>query len=396
MWGFTRAGHIYNVLGSAIHEKHNKGLKQLRSLTYIDDGILVSPATMMKDSIKDYVQCITQLMGEHGVNNDKVIHWSRKLEAIGWEFNLSDWFIISKQKGLAKLLILLFETIPVGQAKTYARCLESLTGLLAWYAAAIPAGASFIASLYACQSRSAASSNCNKVHLSELAMNDLIWWRAVILIIYRHPSIIGISIDAARINKIATIFMRTDASSLVGGGGYISLTLDGKPLDLSDPSIRWTVMERNCFIEMEISINVSEYFTVIYFVLLWVDQLRGKIVLIECDNTAAVSWLCKSRAKNTAADSLAKIFTLFCLKENITLLCKHIKGINNDIADFRPRDINIYSQDMEEGIVTGQISKSYSRKVICRNLLYLSVTQPEAMRGLSLLELLTHLHGNRG
>ena len=148
MWGFTRAGHIYNVLGSAIHEKHNKGLKQLRSLTYIDDGILVSPATMMKDSIKDYVQCITQLMGIGGINNDKFMHWQQRVEAIGWEFNFITWRITPKNKGLAKLLILLYETTRVGFNHISEKDLESLTVSLAWYSAAIPDGAtSFLASL---------------------------------------------------------------------------------------------------------------------------------------------------------------------------------------------------------------------------------------------------------
>ena len=60
--------------------------------------------------------------------------------------------------------------------------------------------------------------------------------------------------------------------------------------------IRWTRAELQAFEELGVSINVLEFFVAVFYIILWADELRGKCVLLECDNTAAVSWLMKKRA----------------------------------------------------------------------------------------------------
>ena len=78
--------------------------------------------------------------------------------------------------------------------------------------------------------------------------------------------------------------------------------------------IRWTSEEIIAFELMGVSINVLEYYVVVYYVLLWGDQFQNRIIHVKCDNTSAVSWLVKSRASHSpAADSLAKLFSLYCL-----------------------------------------------------------------------------------
>ena len=56
-------------------------------------------------------------------------------------------------------------------------------------------------------------------------------------------------------------------------------------------------------------------YAVVYYVMLWADKLQGSVAFVECDNTAAVAWLMKSRAAggNLATDALAKIFSLLIL-----------------------------------------------------------------------------------
>ena len=109
----------------------------------------------------------------------------------------------------------------------------------------------------------------------------------------------------------------------------MSLTAGGEPLSVPDDAIRWTAEEMRVFATQGISINTLEYYAAIYFVMLWSHLFVGQIVHLECDNTAAVSWLMKSRANagNEAADTLAKIFSLFCLKHSITIISTHLRGV---------------------------------------------------------------------
>ena len=133
-----------------------------------------------------------------------------------------------------------------------------------------------------------------------------------------------------------------------------------------------------------------------YFVLLWADELKNKVVSIECDNSAAVSWLLKKRSKGgAAADVLAKLLVSFCLQLKITLMCKHIAGSLNTVADFRSRDLLYAPQDQDEALfeLSTDTSRQLTRAEHCRIILFKAVTMPESLRGLSLLEELINLRG---
>ena len=178
----------------------------------------------------------------------------------------------------------------------------------------------------------------------------------------------------------------------------MSLTLGGKPIDgFMYDAIRWTREEKAAFIEMEVSINVLEYFTAVYYIMLWSEKCENKVIHLECDNTAAVSWIVKSRAGHSSyADALTKVFSLFCLKYNITVTCTHIEGARNIIADQKSRDLLYYSQDADEGVANGPVSSASNKREICRRLLLECIIRPASMHGPNLLRLLTLLHTSHG
>jgi hypothetical protein len=104
------------------------------------------------------------------------------------------------------------------------------------------------------------------------------------------------------------MFLRTDAFTSIGAGGVLSARGGKESLDLPDGGIRWTQAELGVFQHLGVSINVLEYFAVIFYVMLWAEQMEGRVVSVECDNTSAVSWLLKSRATRgtPVADVLVK------------------------------------------------------------------------------------------
>jgi hypothetical protein len=232
--------------------------------------------------------------------------------------------------------------------------MDHLKGLLQWYATGLPDGLAFLSSLYACPFVDIGK-GCYRYRLTAAARRDLMWWRALMLVAYHHPHVLGVSLNAVRRLKVPTMYMRTDASTTVGGGGLVSLTAGGEPLSVPDDAIRWTAEEMRVFALQSISINTLEYYAAIYFVMLWSPLFVGQIVHLECDNTAAVSWLmkCRANAGNEAADTLAKIFSLFCLKHSITIISTHLRGVDNVIADFRSRDLEYMAQAGDESICRG-------------------------------------------
>ena len=392
IFGFTRAGHVYCTFASTIDQAHNDSQPARRSRTYIDDGILISPERLIDDSLEAYIALVVALFGLDGANKEKIKKWPDRVEAIGWVLDLRTWLATPKKKGLDKMLVYLFDRISPGTRTASTKDIERLVGLLSWYTPGIPAGSSFLGSLFACKSR-----GYYKVKLSPLAIHDLNWWRAIALLAYQQPDLLGANIDYLRRVKTPSIFLRTDASSLTGGGGYLSTTYDGPPMDLPGGAIRWTRQEIAAFIDMGISINVLEYFTAVYYIMLWLPQTRGQLVMLEVDNTSAVSWILSKRAsRNASSDVIAKLFSLFCLSHNIHVECSHIRGVDNTIADFRSRALDLLPQDADEAIVHGTKSERWSRTDACRRLLYLCVTKPEEMHGQALLNALTDLAGSHG
>ena len=394
MFGCSRAGNVYCICANALDERHNLNQEVRRSHTYIDDALLICPTIMMQASIDDYCTGVLALFGEGSVNYEKVHSWPNELIGIGWHVDFEQWTVRPKDRGIAKMLKALFEKIPPHAKSVRVDHLEHLTGLLVWYARGIPSGQSFVSSLYACKSKFA-----NKqIRLSSSARRDLNWWRALVLIASVRPHAIAASISSLRREKVCTRSLVTDASLLFGGGAHMSLSRGGADIPgLSGDAIRWTRQEKIAFDDMGVSINVLEYFTAIYYIMLWSEHCENQVIHIECDNTAAVSWILKSRAgRSKYADALTKIFSLFCLKFNITVICTHIRGIDNTIADFRSRDLLYFTQDADEAVANGPLLESSNKTEFCRRLLMTCVTRPESLHGPRLLTVLTQLHACHG
>ena len=389
MFGHTLAGDIYCQLAQGFDEKHNMNLETKRSTTYIDDAVIIDPRSLIVASVDEYIGHVETLFGKDKVvNMKKVKIWDTGLIGIGWQFNFESWTVQPKDMGLAKLMFRLFRLVPIGTKSCQRQDLEQLSGSLVWYAAGLPAGKSFVSSLFRCQKQVGRS---QRVMLSAEAQADLTWWRGIILAALSCPGCLAASIDSVRRYKTPDLFLITDACTTVGGGAYVSLTPAGIPLpDFdSDSAIRWTKEEIKMFEEIGVSINVLEYYVVVFYVLLWGKNFSNKVIHVQCDNTSAVSWIVKSRANhNPAADSLAKLLSLFCLRYNITIICTHISGVDNVIADFHSRDLIYLSQDADEEITLGALQNASSRKECCRKLLKISVLKPETLRGPRILKVL--------
>ena len=81
--------------------------------------------------------------------------------------------------------------------------------------------------------------------------------------------------------------------------------------------IRWSAKEMYLIKEYNISINVLEYFILIYYMMKWESAFhRGDIIEARSDNTAAVSWMNKNRGGKSSPPSeiLAKLFCLYSYK----------------------------------------------------------------------------------
>lgn len=421
-FGDARAGHVYNIAGTFIDWHHNQ-LRD-RSKTYIDDGVMIDIRKLIEASRADYRVPIHILFGISGIAEPKDVFMEQDLVALGWHFNLRDgvWRVSPKKRAIEKMYAMLFILLPGNctdhdvMISVTRRQLHSLASILSWYSAVLKVGRPFVHAVF----KNVGYGNLDhKVILSPSCKNDIAWWRAIITMTMRDPHFMSSRINDLVPDTVCDCEITTDASLHIGGGAWLSSgglsvqqAIDGiisfESITIErEGFIRWTPEELEIFDRGiagsddgnkadPISINVLEFFTVIYFVMLWGPSLKGKRIRINCDNTAAISWLLKSRGSNKSpvAESLVKIFVLYCLALDITLVPWHIPGKLNRHADDLSRLLNLQEEQITPWAIDTKTEnwwRGLSREACCRQLLIASIVTPSAVPLPQVLQLLQHL-----
>jgi hypothetical protein len=321
IFGDTRAGHVYNLTSRAIDHLHNRAHDTRRSDTYVDDGIIFSTEDEIERSQSDYLQAIRLLFGEGGISDDKISPISQDLVAIGWHWNLRDsvWNVGPKRRALIKMYIAVFymirpeDTSPGATRAIPRRVILHVSSLLMWYSVVLPMGRSFITSVLRCAGPDENAWGGRACYLSDQAKIDVEWWRVMIILALKDPRVMRAPIELISEGRDADFLLQTDASTQVGGGGW--LAHNGNRTDvLRTAVIRWTQEELHFFKEAGTDINVLEFFTAATLVVAWGDLFANKKVLIKIDNMSAKKWVVTNRFSKGAAwaDSFMCLFSLYC------------------------------------------------------------------------------------
>ena len=359
--------------------------------------MITDTASRIKASENNLVKHVKYLLGTDAVNEEKRIEYKQDLMAIGWNFNFRRdvWKVMPKAKSFKKLFHCLLVLIKLGSTKVKNKVVEKVAGVVNWYMKVIPAGQSFVKSLYSCIDW---SRHRRDVDITG-ALDDLMWLRAIVVLSILDPSVLCADIGMVRKYKIATRSLWSDASTSVGGGSYLCNAMARAEVELAHSRIRWTPQEQQLFKMLNVSINVLEFFQAAYSVLLWGDELENQVVHIHCDNTAAVSWIHKSRGDVAAVGllPLLRLLSVYCFIKKITLICTHIAGVDNIYADQLSRDLfDIVKEDTKEDIKTGNWWSDLNRQETCRKLLWVAITMPCELHLKKLLGVLRHLLTTRG
>ena len=186
----------------------------------------------------------------------------------------------------------------------------SLVGLLQHATKIARSGSTFISRMYA------AAAKLKKMHyFTRLNMDfrsDLAWWHVFL------RSWNGLSLLQGISNASPDFTIYTDASGSWGCGACFSTQW----LQWQWPS-EW----------LPISIMAKELVPIVLSCAVWGPQLAGCAVLFRCDNSSMVVSVNKGTAKESNVMHLLRCLWFFTAYYDISLLCEHITGRQNDIAD---------------------------------------------------------------
>jgi hypothetical protein len=106
--------------------------------------------------------------------------------------------------------------------------------------------------------------------------------------------------------------------------------------NISFGQFRWEEAEKRLFASSAdgpTDINVLEFVVAVLAVISEREHLRGTIVVLRVDNMSAVSWLNRLRLNHLWGQSWMRLLIATSLCFDIRIVCLHIPGVNNPIAD---------------------------------------------------------------
>jgi hypothetical protein len=396
------------------------------------------------DAVREARDNLARMFGMESSADTKAKIFFGFLEAVGWHFDLrvDYWTVVPLPKKIDKIAHYLFNVVTPSVTVVPTQHMRTLAGLLCWYSVALPLGRAFVYPLFQC--RETLSSGMVRVHPA--AQRDLSMWRALIRVAMTNPSILGCPIDLLRSDRTPDFYTVTDASTRTGGGAWLATTpqwIPGAPHAWL--TLRWTQRERDLIAERllplikptidndiwntvyhaydhyriqgdhrsqeppsALTINILEFATVVFLIMVHAPDLRGRVISIGSDNTATLCWLVRNRASCGAADNLLKFLALTCTIYHIRLVVHHVRGIHNQLSDWISRVTNLDNADPHDLFdrvdpattssllrslqhqLTLPLSDRPDRRAVCRILLSLALTTstPFSMNNLLRLMLL--------
>ena len=199
--------------------------------------------------------------------------------------------------------------------KARKREILSLVGLLQHATKIVRSGRTFVSRMYA------TAAKLKKMHyftrLNRDFRSDLAWWHVFI------HSWNGLSLLRCVSTVSLAFTVYTDVSGFWGCGACCG----AQWLQWQWPQ-EWFPM----------SIMAKELVPIVFSCAVWGPQLSGRTILFRCDNSSVVAAVNKGTAKESIVMHLLRCLWFFTAFYDISLLCEHIAGKQNDLADHISRN----------------------------------------------------------
>lgn len=234
---------------------------------------------------------------------------------LGYEVDTVEMMIRVPPKKMTELIQNLSSLL--GSKKVTRSQLESLVGSLSFFCKAIVPGRAFLRRFY--DLMTSVSAKYHHIRISQITKEDILMWLNFLSDFngraYIHSSI-------WEDNSTLCLYTDSSGSHNLGCGAYLrgSWTFyqwpgnwDGKPI-LG-------------------SLSLLEFIPIVLSIMIWGPRLANKRIKLMVDNLALVSILNTQSSRSSTIMVLVREFVLLIMKYNIQFKARHVRGIDNDIAD---------------------------------------------------------------
>ncbi len=158
----------------------------------------------------------------------------------------------------------------------------------------------------------------HKVRLNAAFRSDLRWWGCFLPIWNGACSMAGAALRKPQ------VILTSDASGSWGCGAYTS-TGEWFQLALMED---WN----------GVHITVKELLPIVLGVAMWGPRWKGLTAQCRCDNAAVVAIINSGRSRINRAMHLMRCLSFFLARWEVSLVCTHIRGVDNGAADALSRN----------------------------------------------------------
>ena len=169
----------------------------------------------------------------------------------------------------------------------------------------------------------------HRIRLNAGFRSDLKWWSSFLPIWNGSCPLSSITLEVPKVE------MTSDASGSWGCGAYTS---DGQWFQLQLPE-SW----------VDVHITIKELLPIVLGVAVWGSRWQGLRVSCRCDNAAVVAIVNSGRSKVERAMHMMRCLSFFLARWSVSLVCRHIPGIQNGAADALSRNALLSFQRIMPG-----------------------------------------------
>ena len=317
-FGLRSAPFLFNMVADALHWilQHYFG-RTSNLFHYLDDFFFAGPANTQEchQALADMLTLCQAVQAP--LKPEKVLGPATLLSILGIELDTIKMRARLPPDKLTALMEELnnFSLLHSSSHTCTKRQLLSLIGKLSFACKVIPAGRIFLRRLL--DTAHSVDGLSDHIHITDETLKDISWWQTFA----QSWNGIAFFLDP-NWTPAPDLQLFTDASGTLGFGGY----WDGAwysqawPPHLLSMPIEW-----------------KELYAIVIACEAWGHHWSGKRIMFHCDNQAIVQVWESGLSRSTDLMHLVRALFFIAAHNNFTVIVKHIRGINNSIADSLSR-----------------------------------------------------------
>ena len=320
MFGWQGSPAVWAVFSRALLRAAEGRLRGF-IVVYVDDFIGINDVFNARNDQENLRSIVFGVFGREAINTDKSVSPSQIVDCIGWTVDLVKGVIFPNEKGRRKLVAAFFSFDLYGAISQ--RAFEGMASLASRYSMALLGTRPFVSALYAATVHDAPK------HASSETRACIVVWRAIALMAISDPMSLAIPLRWVSSKSAAPDFYPTSDAGPFGLGVVIR---DPTGVTVAFVSFR---------LPFSITIGESRYQNFREFLgsilsILMCYMITGGPCCIHwtSDNTTALSWVERDRAKGKSAQFAFLAYTWLVLLSGVHIVsASHIPGSTMGCVD---------------------------------------------------------------